>query len=78
MSRIDPGQGARRRRAASLCLGSFDGAAGPVGVPGLGEWGFGGIRSRENRAFLGRAMRYLAGEARIGQFLGLGTESHGH
>jgi hypothetical protein len=29
--------------------------------------------ARENRAFLGRAVRYLAGEARIRQFLDVGT-----
>ncbi len=31
------------------------------------------VLARENRAFLGRAVRYLAGQARIGQFLDLGT-----
>jgi len=31
------------------------------------------IAARENRAFLGRAVRYLAAEAGIGQFLDIGT-----
>ena len=31
------------------------------------------LRRRANRAFLGRAVRYLAGEARIRQFLDIGT-----
>ena len=38
-------------------------AANPAVLPGV----------RANRAFLGRAVRYLAGEAGIGQFLDLGT-----
>jgi len=39
----------------------------PAVTPGL-RW-----RVRANRAFLARATRFLAGEARIGQFLDLGT-----
>jgi hypothetical protein len=31
------------------------------------------VAARENRAFLGRAVRYLAGEAGIRQFLDIGT-----
>jgi S-adenosyl methyltransferase len=39
----------------------------------LGSWGAVRTAVRENRAFLGRAVRYLAAEARIGQFLDIGT-----
>jgi len=35
--------------------------------PGIGDY------ARADRAFLGRAVRYLAGEAEIGQFLDIGT-----
>ena len=31
------------------------------------------ISARENRKFIGRAVRYLAGEAGIGQFLDVGS-----
>jgi S-adenosyl methyltransferase len=31
------------------------------------------VLARQNRAFLGRVVRYLAGQAKIGQFLDLGT-----
>ena len=31
------------------------------------------VQARENRAFLGRAVRYLAGQAGIRQFLDIGT-----
>ena len=41
-------------------------AANPAVLPGV----------RANRAFLGRAVRYLAGEAGIRQFLDLGTGLH--
>jgi hypothetical protein len=37
------------------------------------SWPTGRIGPRENRAFLGRAVRYLAGEAGIRQFLDIGT-----
>jgi hypothetical protein len=39
----------------------------------LESWGSVRTGVRENRAFLGRAVRYLAGEAGISQFLDLGT-----
>ena len=40
---------------------------------GLAAWQSGRIASRENRAFLGRAVRFLVAEAGIGQFLDIGT-----
>jgi hypothetical protein len=40
---------------------------------GLAGWKSGRIAARENRAFLGRAVRFLAGEAGIRQFLDIGT-----
>jgi len=40
---------------------------------GLKAWPAGRTAARENRAFLGRAVRYLAAEAGITQFLDLGT-----
>jgi hypothetical protein len=40
---------------------------------GLAGWRSGRIAARENRAFLGRAVRFLAGEAGIRQFLDVGT-----
>ncbi len=39
----------------------------------LGHWPAGRIGLRENRKFLGRAVRYLAGEAGIRQFLDIGS-----
>src|SRR6202012_3487109 len=39
----------------------------------LDSWGSVRTAVRENRAFLGRAVRYLAGEAGITQFLDIGT-----
>jgi hypothetical protein len=39
----------------------------------LDSWGTVRTGVRENRAFLGRAVRYLAAEAAIGQFLDIGT-----
>ncbi len=39
----------------------------------LESWGTVRTAVRENRAFLGRAVRYLAGEAGISQFLDIGT-----
>src|SRR6201994_1371528 len=39
----------------------------------LDSWGSVRTGVRENRAFLGRAVRYLAGEAGISQFLDIGT-----
>jgi hypothetical protein len=39
----------------------------------LESWGSVRTAVRENRAFLGRAIRYLAGEAGISQFLDIGT-----
>ena len=39
----------------------------------LDSWGSVRTAVRENRAFLGRAVRYLAGEAGISQFLDIGT-----
>ena len=39
----------------------------------LASWPTARIAARENRAFLGRAVRYLAGEAGITQFLDIGT-----
>jgi S-adenosyl methyltransferase len=39
----------------------------------LASWGAVRTAVRENRAFLGRAVRYLAGEAGISQFLDVGT-----
>ena len=39
----------------------------------LKSWPGGRTAARENRAFLGRAVRYLAGEAGIRQFLDIGT-----
>jgi S-adenosyl methyltransferase len=39
----------------------------------LASWPTARIAARENRAFLGRAVRYLAGEAGIRQFLDIGT-----
>ena len=39
----------------------------------LDSWGSVRTAVRENRAFLGRAVKYLAGEAGISQFLDLGT-----
>jgi hypothetical protein len=40
---------------------------------GLAGWKSGRIAARENRAFLGRAVRFLAAEAGIRQFLDIGT-----
>jgi S-adenosyl methyltransferase len=40
---------------------------------GLAAWQSGRLAARENRAFLGRAVRFLAGEAGIRQFLDIGT-----
>jgi hypothetical protein len=40
---------------------------------GLRNWPTGRIAARENRKFLGRAVRYLAGDAGIRQFLDIGT-----
>jgi hypothetical protein len=39
----------------------------------LNSWGSVRTGVRENRAFLGRAVKYLAGEAGVSQFLDLGT-----
>ena len=39
----------------------------------LAHWPSGRIGLRENRRFLGRAVRYLAGEAGIRQFLDIGS-----
>jgi hypothetical protein len=39
----------------------------------LRNWGSARTSARENRAFLGRAVRYLAAEAGIRQFLDIGT-----
>ena len=39
----------------------------------LDSWGTVRTAMRENRAFLGRAVRYLAAEAGVGQFLDIGT-----
>jgi hypothetical protein len=39
----------------------------------LKSWPTGPVAARENRAFLGQAVRYLAGEAGIRQFLDIGT-----
>jgi hypothetical protein len=40
---------------------------------GLATWQSGRLAARENRAFLGRAVRFLAAEAGIRQFLDIGT-----
>jgi hypothetical protein len=40
---------------------------------GLASWQAGRLAARENRAFLGRAVRFLAEEAGIRQFLDIGT-----
>jgi hypothetical protein len=40
---------------------------------GLAGWQSGRVAARENRAFLGRAVRFLAAEAGIRQFLDIGT-----
>jgi hypothetical protein len=40
---------------------------------GLSGWQSGRIAARENRAFLGRAVRFLAQEAGVRQFLDIGT-----
>jgi hypothetical protein len=40
---------------------------------GLANWPAGRAAARENRAFLGRAVRFLAAEAGIRQFLDIGT-----
>jgi hypothetical protein len=40
---------------------------------GLATWQSGRVAARENRAFLGRAVRFLAAEAGIRQFLDIGT-----
>jgi hypothetical protein len=40
---------------------------------GLATWQSGRIAARENRAFLGRAVRFLAGQPGIRQFLDIGT-----
>ena len=40
---------------------------------GLSGWQSGRIAARENRAFLGRAVRFLAQEADVRQFLDIGT-----
>jgi hypothetical protein len=40
---------------------------------GLATWRSGRVAARENRAFLGRAVRFLAAEAGIRQFLDIGT-----
>jgi hypothetical protein len=40
---------------------------------GLAAWQAGRIAARENRAFLGRAVRFLVAEAGIRQFLDIGT-----
>jgi hypothetical protein len=40
---------------------------------GIATWPAGRVAARENRKFLGRAVRYLAGEAGIRQFLDIGT-----
>jgi hypothetical protein len=40
---------------------------------GLASWRSGRVAARENRAFLGRAVRFLVAEAGIRQFLDIGT-----
>jgi hypothetical protein len=40
---------------------------------GLATWRSGRVAARENRAFLGRAVRFLSAEAGISQFLDIGT-----
>ena len=40
---------------------------------GFASWPSARVAARENRAFLGRAVRYLAGQAGIRQFLDIGT-----
>ena len=40
---------------------------------GLATWQSGRVAARENRAFLGRAVRFLAAEAGVRQFLDVGT-----
>jgi S-adenosyl methyltransferase len=40
---------------------------------GLATWQAGRVAARENRAFLGRAVRFLAADAGIRQFLDIGT-----
>ena len=40
---------------------------------GLASWRAGRVAARENRAFLGRAVRFLVAEAGIRQFLDIGT-----
>ena len=56
-------------------LGGKDNFAADRAVAGkvLESWGAVRTAVRENRAFLGRAVRYLAGEAGISQFLDIGT-----
>ena len=47
-----------------------DRAAAEAALKVYPEWGF---TARANRAFLGRAVRYLAGEAGVRQLLDIGT-----
>jgi len=56
-------------------LGGKDNFAADRAVAGkvLDSWGAVRTAVRENRAFLGRAVRYLAGEAAVSQFLDIGT-----
>ena len=66
-----------RTRPASTTTGSAARTTSPpTGRPPSGCWPSRpgcGCRVRANRAFLGRAVRYLAGEAGIRQFLDIGT-----
>src|ERR1700758_1058367 len=44
-----------------------------VGDQVLAAWPAMRISTRENRKFIGRAVRYLGGEAGVGQFLDIGS-----
>ena len=66
---------ANQARMYNYLLGGKDNYAADraAAEAGLTVWPEGAVTARANRAFLGRAVRYLAGEARIRQFLDIGT-----
>jgi len=66
---------AHQARIYDYLLGGKDNYAADraAAETGLKIWPEGAFTARANRAFLGRAVRYLAGEAGIRQFLDIGT-----
>ena len=66
---------AHQARIYDYLLGGKDNYAADraAAEAGLKIWPEGAFTARANRAFLGRAVRYLAGEASIRQFLDIGT-----